>query len=76
MSHWRKPSHTIETELGTVYSVEDDEMETTTEHFHSADDPMKFKLKRESSIPDWAYIIGVTIIASTVLGLIGFIFRG
>lgn len=58
MTHWRKPLYTIETEFGTLYSVDEKDADAIADYLQSGSDPVKFVRHRER-VPD---IRGITVI--------------
>lgn len=75
MTDWRKPLYTIETEFGTLHAVSEENAMAATECFHS-EPPIKYTMKRESSVPDWGYIVGMVLFISVVIVGLAYLFRG
>lgn len=73
--HWRKPQYTIETEFGTLYAVSEDDAAAATECFHD-DPPVKYRIIRESRLPDLRYIVGMVLLISVVIIGLAYLFRG
>lgn len=76
MTHWRKPLYTIETEMGTLYSVNEEEARACAEYFDAAETPVKYQLRRQPTVPDWIYIAGMVLFVSVVIVGLAYLFRG
>lgn len=66
MTHWRKPLYTIETEFGTLYAVEEKDADAIADYLQSGTE-MKFTRRRESRLPDLAYIAGMVLLVSVII---------
>lgn len=76
MTHWRKPLYRVETEFGTLYSVDEDEALAVGDYLSEGPEPVKFRMVKEPYWPDWAYIIGMVSVVSVVIGWLAYLFRG
>lgn len=76
MTYWRKPLYTIETEFGTLYTVDEKDADAIVDYLQSSDHPMKFIRRRESSVPDWGYIVGMVFLTSVVIVGLAYLFGG
>jgi len=64
MTHWRKPTYTIETEFGTLRDVPEGEAEAIENY--SSEAPRRFILQKRG-FPGWVYIPGMVLLVSVVI---------
>lgn len=74
MTHWRKPLYTVETEFGTLHSVDEDDARALLDYLGGGPHPIKLRL--EPRIPGWLYIPLMVLAVSVIIGGLSYLFGG